>query len=380
MRDQGGVLHHYDLEIASGEIEPDAAQRVLAVELDALAVRLAGSQAAQSWRQRLLGQRQTAPRGLYIHGSVGRGKTMLMDLFFEHVQFEPKQRSHFHEFMSDVHDRIGDARGRVPGDPIPEVAKAIARDARLLCFDELHVTDIADAMILSRLFAGLFAEGVTVVATSNAHPSELYRDGLNRPLFEPFIGLIEQHMDVVALDAKKDFRLEKLAGEKLYFTPANQQAESAIEQHWVKLTGGHAGKPMQLDVKGRKVEIPMASMGVARCAFDDLCARALGPLDYLAIAHAFHTLIIECIPVLSRDKRNEARRFITLIDALYDNRVGLIVSAAAEPDALYPAGDGADLFQRTASRLMEMRSTEYLASRGETRDGGPERVAARQNG
>lgn len=369
MEPPNGVLAAYDEGVALDEFERDDAQRALARQLDDVNRRLFDAHQSLGWFARITGRRPQSPRGLYIYGGVGRGKTMLMDLFCESPGPVSKKRAHFHEFMSDVHDRIAAARAHTPGDPIPKVATDIAASAPVLCFDELHVTDIADAMILGRLFHGLFDAGVTVVATSNVPPADLYRDGLNRPLFEPFIALIERHMDIVELESRKDFRLDKLAGEKLYFTPANQLAESALDSHWRKLTGGHAGKPMQLDVKGREVLVPMASMGVSRFSFDDLCAKPLGAADYLAIAHAFHTVLIDRIPVLSRERRNEARRLITLIDAFYDNRVGLIVSADAEPNDLYPAGDGAFLFERTASRLMEMRSEAYLTSRAETRDG-----------
>jgi cell division protein ZapE len=286
---------------------------------------------------------------------------MLMDLFFEGTQFEPKRRVHFHEFMAEVHDRIGAAREHTPGDPIPHVARAIAEEARLLCFDEMHVTDIADAMILGRLFRALFDADVTVVATSNARPKDLYKNGLNRQLFLPFIDLIEAHMEVAELKSLKDFRLDKLSGAELYFYPADAAAKAALDAHWDRLTGKHPGRPQILDVKGHKLLVPLASVGVARFAFDELCDRPLGANDYLRIAHAFHTVIVDNIPILTPDRRDVARRFINLVDALYDSRICLIASAAAAPQALYPAGDGSELFERTASRLMEMRSEAYLA-------------------
>jgi cell division protein ZapE len=304
-----------------------------------------------------------APQGLYIHGSVGRGKTMLMDLFFDTVAFKPKHRAHFHEFMADAHDRIGAARKKVDGDPIPHVAADIAKSAGLLCFDELHVTDIADAMILGRLFKVLFARGVVVVATSNAAPEDLYKNGLNRQLFLPFIDLIEDHMAVLELKSAKDFRLDKLAGRPLYFAPNDARARAELDDHWQRLTGQHPNQPLALEVKGRKLHVPSASMGVARFSFADLCEKPLGSADYLQIAHHFHTVLMDDIPVLGPGRRNEARRFINLIDTLYDSRVCLIASAEAEPDSLYQKGDGADLFQRTASRLTEMRSEAYLVGR-----------------
>jgi cell division protein ZapE len=359
--DMGTIIEGYQQRLAENEIEPDPAQAVVAARLDALQDALLAHQRKRSSLSRLFAKEQAPPKGLYIWGSVGRGKTMLMDLFFEETSFEPKRRAHFHEFMADVHDRIAIARADVPDDPIPHLARSIAKEAALLCFDELHVTDIADAMILGRLFEGLFAAGTVVVATSNAHPSELYKNGLNRQLFLPFIRLVGLRMEVVELKAQKDFRLDKLSGAQLYFFPADSAAKAALDEHWDHLTGKHPGKPQALEVKGRKVLVPLTSMGVARFPFDALCAQPLGANDYLHIAHAFHTVIIDDIPLLTPDRRDVARRFINLVDALYDSRICLIASAAAEPDALYPRGDGADHFQRTASRLTEMRSQAYLA-------------------
>ncbi|HXE02277.1 MAG TPA: cell division protein ZapE [Hyphomicrobium sp.] len=357
----GTIIEGYQERLAELEIEPDAAQSALAARLDALQSELMQLRRKRNVVSRILGKRPPSPRGLYIWGAVGRGKTMLMDLFFEETPFEPKRRAHFHEFMADVHDRIAMARTNVPGDPIPHVAQAIAKEARLLCFDELHVTDIADAMILGRLFEGLFAAGIVVVVTSNSPPSGLYKNGLNRQLFLPFIGLVSAHMDIVELKAEKDFRLDKLSGAQLYFFPADAAAKASLDKHWERLTGRHPGKSQALDVKGRKVRVPLASMGVARFHFDDLCAQPLGANDYLHIAHAFHTVIIDDIPLLTPGRRDVVRRFINLVDALYDNRICLIASTAAEPSALYPKGVGSDHFQRTASRLTEMRSEAYLA-------------------
>ncbi len=295
----GTILNHYDERLRLAEIEPDAAQRALALRLDQLQSMLGSAAPRNGFFDNLFQRKkQPVPRGLYIHGAVGRGKTMLMDLFFEETAFQPKRRAHFHEFMADVHDRIAVARAEVPGDPIPHVAAALAKEARLLCFDELHVTDIADAMILGRLFQGLFAAGTVVVATSNAPPNGLYKDGLNRPLFLPFIDLLERHLDIVALNARKDFRLDKLAGAMLYFTPADSAARAGLDAHWERLTGRHPGKPHALEFKGRKLIVPMASMGVARFTFHNLCEQPLGTLDYLQIAHTFHTVILDGIPVL----------------------------------------------------------------------------------
>jgi cell division protein ZapE len=353
-------------QIAAGELDRDPAQLEVAERLDQLAARL------RRWKRptrtalisvltRTNGE--VAPRGLYIHGAVGRGKTMLMDLFYEVVAFSPKLRCHFHEFMADVHERIGEARRRSEGDPIAPVANAIAGSAPLLCFDELQVTDIADAMILGRLFKQLFARGVVVVATSNSAPRALYRDGLNRQLFLPFIDLIEERLDVVGLAAAKDYRLDKLAGQPLYFTPCGEAARAALDAHWDRLTGRHPGHAEELEVKGRKVRVPLSSMGIARFSFADLCEAPLGALDFLRIAHAYNTVLIDGIPVLRAEQRAPARRLINLVDTLYDNGVCLIASADAEPDLLYPAGPEREAFARAASRLIEMRSEAYLKSR-----------------
>lgn len=362
---RSGLMSTYLSRVESGEIEPNAEQAEVVARLEETANALLSYQPSATGLFGFLKKKSgPAPRGLYLYGGVGRGKTMLMDLFFNEVPFQPKLRQHFHAFMADVHDRIARARKAVSGDPIPVVADEIAQQARLLCFDELHVTDIADAMILGRLFAVLFERGVVVVATSNAHPEELYRYGLNRQLFLPFIDLIEDHMDVLKLAAGKDFRLEKLVGRPLYYSPADAVAKVELDGHWTRLTG-RPPEPalMFLEVLGRQVAVPMAANGVARFGFADLCERPLGSRDYLHVAHAFHTVLVDRIPVMGPAKRNEARRFINLIDALYDNRVGFIASADSEPDTLYIEGDGADLFARTASRLVEMRSESYLASR-----------------
>ena len=346
----------YRAALASGELRPDAAQEKAARKLTALAQLLEKKRGFS-----LFGRKAEAPKGLYIWGDVGRGKTLLMDFFFEEARLEKKRRAHFNSFMVDVHARIHAERQRAgSSDPIPVVAKALAEDARLLCFDEFQVTDVADAMILGRLFDRLFAEGVTIVATSNTPPDRLYEGGLNRQLFLPFIEEIKQRLEVVALNGPADYRLERIAGLNVYLTPLGPEADAAMDGAWRRLTDCSQGKPMTLTVLGRKLAVPQAARGVARFSFEALCAQPLAAADYLAIAEHFHTLLLDHIPLLTPDMRNEARRFVLLIDTLYDEGVKLVCSAAARPAELYPQGDGADAFRRTASRLAEMQSEDYL--------------------
>ncbi len=365
-------LSQYESLVASGAIEPDAAQAQVAEAFAALEQRLANYR--PPGRQRLLGRlfaekNGAAPRGLYVHGDVGRGKTMLMDLFFEQSRVEHKRRAHFHEFMADVHERIYGfrqqiARGElVDGDVIALTAAAIFDQAWLLCFDEFHVTDIADAMILGRLFAKLFALGTVVVATSNVAPEELYKGGLNRALFLPFIAQISDHMDVLRLDARTDFRLEKLTGVKMWLVPPDEAAAVALDRAWAKMTGNAVPKPRDIPIKGRLLHVPCSAKGVARFSFADLCENPLGAADYLRLAHDYHTILIDRIPVMDHAQRNAAKRFIALIDALYDKAVKLMASAEADPVSLYVATEGheANEFKRTASRLIEMSSQSYLA-------------------
>ncbi len=294
---------------------------------------------------------------------------MLMDLFFEATPVQRKRRAHFHEFMIDVHERVHAFRQqmkigeRTGEDPIELTAIALAHEAWLLCFDEFHVTDIADAMILGRLFAQLFERGVIMVATSNVPPDELYKDGLNRALFVPFIHLLEQQMDVVRLASRTDFRLEKLAGLPVWYVPADATADAALDDAWRRLAAGHDGMPQELPLKGRSVHVPRAAMGVARFTFHDLCEQPLAAADYLRIAREYHTIILDHVPVMTFETRNAAKRFIILVDTLYDLNVKLVASAQAEPDGLYRGDEGfeAQEFKRTASRLIEMRSQAYLA-------------------
>jgi cell division protein ZapE len=367
------IREHYAALIAAGEIERDPAQETVLAALVQLDTRLAAHRLARKssslgW---LFGRQEPKEpiKGLYLYGDVGRGKTMLMDLFFEASPVVRKRRAHFHEFMADVHERVHVyrqklKRGEIKGDdPIAAVAAGIAEEAWLLCFDEFHVTDIADAMILGRLFTRLFEHGVVVVATSNVAPGDLYRDGLNRELFLPFIALLQQRMTVMRLDARTDFRLEKLAGAPIWYVPADAAADAAMDQAWRRLAGGLHGAAYEVISKGRVIKVPRAARGVARFSFTELCERPLGALDYLKLAHEFHTLLIDHIPVMDFSRRNEARRFITLIDTLYDQAVKVVASAEAEPDALYRADNGNEAmeFKRTASRLFEMRSDSYLA-------------------
>jgi cell division protein ZapE len=363
---------HYQSLVASGAIEADPAQAEAAEAFADLEARLAGYKPVrkQGLLGRLFADKDAAPpRGLYIHGEVGRGKTMLMDMFFQQSPVAHKRRAHFHEFMAEVHERIfgfrqNIARGEIAdGDVIALTAASIFDEAWLLCFDEFHVTDIADAMILGRLFSKLFELGTVVVATSNVAPDDLYKGGLNRALFLPFIAQIAAHMDVLRLNARTDFRLEKLAGVKMWLVPADGAADAALDKAWAKMTGKAPCKPRDISIKGRVLRVPCSAHGVARFSFADICEKPLAASDYLRLAHDYHTILIDRIPVMDYAERNEAKRFIALIDTLYDNAVKLMASAAADPVSLYVANEGveANEFKRTSSRLIEMSSESYLA-------------------
>lgn len=362
---------HYQSLLASGAIEPDAAQAKAAEAFAGLEQRLTGYKPLR--KQGLLGRLfadkdEPPPRGLYVHGEVGRGKTMLMDLFFQQSPVVHKRRAHFHEFMAEVHERIygyrqNIARGEIgDADVIGLTAASIFDEAWLLCFDEFHVTDIADAMILGRLFSKLFELGTVVVATSNVAPPDLYKGGLNRALFLPFIKQISAHMGVMRLDARTDFRLEKLVGVKMWLVPADHAA-TALDKAWARMTGHAPCKPRDISIKGRILHVPCSAPGVARFSFADICERPLAASDYLRLAHDYHTIMIDRIPVMDYADRNAAKRFITLIDTLYDNAVKLMASAEADPLSLYVATEGheANEFKRTSSRLIEMSSESYLA-------------------
>jgi len=363
---------HYQALVSSGAIEPDAAQAEVAEAFADLEQRLSRYKPLR--RQGLLGRLfadkdAAPPRGLYIHGDVGRGKTMLMDMFFQQSPVEHKRRAHFHEFMAEVHERIygfrqNIARGEIAdGDVIALTAASIFDHAWLLCFDEFHVTDIADAMILGRLFAKLFELGTVVVATSNVAPDDLYKGGLNRALFLPFIAQISEHMEVLRLDARTDFRLEKLAGVTMWLVPADAAADAALDKAWIKMTGNAPCRPRDISIKGRILHVPCSAHGVARFSFANICEKPLAASDYLRLARDYHTIMIDRVPVMDYAERNAAKRFITLIDTLYDNRVKLMASAAADPLSLYVASEGneASEFNRTSSRLIEMSSESYLA-------------------
>ncbi len=361
-----GPLDRYLALCASGKLRRDPAQENAAERLQRLSQALAEtSQPAGGFLSSLFARRSRAeiPRGVYLWGSVGGGKSLLMDLFFESAPVTRKRRVHFHAFMREIHGRIHKERqdGHQTNDTIAMVADQVAGEARLLCFDEFHVTDIADAMILGRLFDKLFERGVVVVATSNRVPSDLYAGGINRQLFLPFIAMLEERLDVVAVEAREDYRLAFLAAHDVYLTPADDKARAALDEAFAHLIGDGEPAPDTVEVQGRTIAVPCQARQVARFAFADLCARPLGASDYLALAERFHTFIVDGIPRMGREQRNEAMRFITLIDVLYDNRVGLICSADAPPEELYGGRDGAFEFERTASRLIEMRSADYLA-------------------
>jgi cell division protein ZapE len=363
----------YDARLAQGEIRPDPAQAAALAVLVRLERDLA---AAEPSGFASFFRKPESQRGVYLVGPVGRGKSMLMDLFFGAAPVEKKRRTHFHVFMGEIHRLIdawrkGDAAARKArfgqhkgDDPIPPIADVVASQARLLCFDEFQVTDIADAMILGRLFEALFARGVTLVATSNRMPDQLYKDGINRQLFLPFIELLKSRVEVVSVAGPHDYRLDRLRAAGTWFSPNDPDNARSFMALWRDMLGGEDEVGETLEVLGRKIHLPHAQGGLVRASFASLCAVALGPNDYLAIAEQFHTVFLEDVPKLTPAKREEARRFVILIDALYEARAKLIVLAQAEPIALYPEGDGAFEFERTASRLQEMRSADWLEENG----------------
>ena len=360
------VLGAYDALVAAGELRPDPEQRAAAERLNRLQAELEAVPKRGSLLWRLAGRKPEALRGVYLWGAVGRGKSMLMDLFYDQLNIERKRRVHFHAFMIDVHAQMREVRKGESGDPIPLVADALAENTRCLAFDEMVVNNSADAMILSRLFTALIDRGVTMVATSNRPPKDLYKDGLNREHFLPFIALVEERLDVMGLNGPTDYRRDRLGDGARWFVPADDAASAALSAAFFRLTDyppeDRAHVPtLELDVGGgRTLHVPKALKGVAVFSFKRLCGEARGAADYLAVARHFHAVIIVGIPRMGPENRNEAARFVTLIDALYEYKVKLLASAAAMPDQLYIAGDGAFEFERTASRLAEMQSDDYL--------------------
>ncbi|MCC6826650.1 MAG: AFG1 family ATPase [Novosphingobium sp.] len=361
------VLARYEALLASGELRADAEQSDAAERLDRLQRELESAQSGGGLLGKLFAKKREAPRGLYIWGGVGRGKSMLMDLFHDSLKITQKRRVHFHAFMLEVHALLREERKKEQGDPIPPVAATLARDMRCLAFDEMVVNNSADAMIMSRLFTALIVDHqVTIVTTSNRAPRDLYKDGLNREHFLPFIALIERDLDVLTLNGPVDYRMQRLGGMATWHTPLGETATAQVREAFYRLTDyspediAHVPSA-ELDVGGRTLHVPRSLKGVAVFSFKRLCGEARGASDYLAIARAYHTVILVGIPRMGPDNRNEAARFVTLIDALYEHKVKLFVTADAEPDELYAAGDGRFEFERTVSRLNEMQSDDYLA-------------------
>ncbi len=352
------LIDIYNAKVAEGSLRPDAAQLAILPMMEELRLWLEAHPTRKTGLGGLFIRPAPPPRGLYLWGGVGRGKSMLMDLFTASVDIQAKRRVHFHAFMQEVHHAMFAARKAGTDDALAPVAATLAQDLRLLAFDEMQITDITDAMVVGRLFQMLMETGVVIVATSNRPPEDLYKDGLNRALFLPFIAFLRDRMMVQELTSPTDYRQDRLAGAQVYFYPA-RTARTQIEAIWRDLTGGSTGLPLSLAVNGRKVTLPLFANGVARATFWDLCAQPLGPADFLAIAGAVRVLIVEDIPQLSSTNYNEAKRFVILIDALYEARVRLIASAADVPERLYLEGTGSFEFERTASRMREMQAAGW---------------------
>lgn len=371
-----GPLARYQELVADGALDADPAQAALATRLQALAESLEQGKRGLLERFASGGAKSRDVRGLYIWGGVGRGKSLLMDVFFNNVRFEPKARRHFHEFMLEAHARINAFRAlsprdqarhpgrnrKSPADPMPPVAHDLAAEAQLLCFDEFQVSDVADALILGRLLQALIANGVILVVTSNRPPDDLYPDGLNRQLFLPVIALLKARLDVTELAAARDFRLDRLSRAPLYHTPLGPAADRAMDAAWTRFICGAHERGETIGVQGRRVPVPRAARSVARFEFQELCGRPLGAADYLTIARRYDAVFVDRVPVMGPGERNEARRFIAFIDAMYEARSKLVCSAAGPPADLYRAGEGSFEFERTASRLIEMQSDAYLAA------------------
>ena len=358
----GTLTEVYDRKVEAGEIRPDAAQRAALPLFEPLLDWLAKPAPRTGGLRGLLSRAKPAPApGLYLWGGVGRGKSMLMDLFVSHAGNVPRRRVHFHAFMQEVHAELHAARKRGAPDALAPVAEKVAAEVRLLAFDEMQITDITDAMVVGRLFELLMGSGVVIVTTSNRVPDDLYKDGLNRALFLPFIAYLKERMVVHELESETDYRQHRLAGAQVWFSPVDAAARASMEQMWDELTGHDPGTPLRLPLKGREVVVPRAHNGVGRGRFWEFCGAALGPADYLAIAEALRVLMVEDIPYLSANNYNEAKRFVTLIDTLYEARVRLIASAAAAPERLYTEGEGVFEFDRTVSRLREMQSADWGA-------------------
>ena len=366
-----GPLSRYQALLDAGEVKPDEAQAHAAEKLQGLHEALRGYK-APARRSGFLARfgigrddlAEEVPRGLYLFGPVGRGKSMLMNIFFDGAPVLRKRRVHFYAFMGEVHDKLHHWRQKTKGqdqDPLPKLAAEIAEETRLLCFDEFHVVNVADAMILGRLFDALLSQGVVMVATSNWPPERLYEGGLQRDRFLPFIDLLCERLEAFDLGEGLDYRIARLRDLPVYHTPLGPRARAAIDNAFDKITDGAKPQAVTVKVKGRKIPVKIEARGVARFTFEELCAQPLGSLDYLALARRFHTVIVEGIPKLTSDKRNEANRFMTLIDQLYEHNCNLIASAEALPESLYPEGDGSFEFQRTVSRLQEMQSRDYIA-------------------
>lgn len=368
-----GPLAAYRAKLDAGELLTDPVQALAAERLQALWLRLRHYDPApgapdRGFLSRLLQRKRaddipdTYPNGLYLVGDVGRGKSMLMDLFFQTAVVPRKRRVHFDQFMQDMHRRMHTARQTGPaGDPIPAMADSVAQEAALLCFDEFQITNVADATILGRLFQALFARGVVVVTTSNTKMDDLFLGQPGRDAFLPFIAMLKQHLDMIVMHGSRDWRRARLRGIPTWHTPADARADVALDMAFHDLTAGAPAGPERLAIMGHSLNVPLAAAGVARFDFEALCGQAFGPGDYLALATHYQALVLDGVPLLSPDNHDRARRFITLVDALYDHRVKLIASAAAVPDALYRQGEGAKAFERTASRLEEMQSRDYLA-------------------